>query len=274
MRPSAIATLVLSGSPPLWLRAFPAAALAAALALEALVESVDGVLVGLVVARLAAAALLRIDDRVRRDRGLASQEEDVLRSSPHVADEALERLWVVVGPPHELLPDLVGQDLHEIVLQFLLRDLAADVDPVPHDGLELHEAGAEVLQVLDLRRVLGETPTVAHVDLLASHDGLNHQSPAVEAIQLYCVLEAALRGVVEAAVQEAPDRVAHASHVQLRHPLARVGLLDDLVEHVFVVADLLSVSQDGQDLGELRAEVASSSLHPFLAIFEPVVSIR
>ena len=118
--------------------AFSAFALALAFALEALVDRGDGGIVAVALVRQLGLRLRVVQHGVRRQGRLASQEKDVLCSRPDVVDEGLEGLGAVVGPPHELLSHLARESFHEVVLKLVLRDLAANVDPILHDGLELH----------------------------------------------------------------------------------------------------------------------------------------
>ena len=97
-------------------------------------------------------------------------------------------------------------------------------------------------------------------------DLLNHTAPSIEAVERVGTLEARERLAAEADVQEAPEELAHAFEVDLRHPAIGVRLVLQELRSDLLHVHLLRVVQNREEVRALGDPVAPDLPLPDLAM--------
>ena len=130
--------------------------------------------------------------------------------------------------------------------------------------IEPHDVPGDVLEAIAPGDVLDDLTELRSPDPTALPQLVDHQSPSVEAVEHVGLLECRSGLSSEGEVEEAPEGLTQAEHVEFRRPDV-ADLLADHGRGDLLGVHLLGPVDDSQEDTALGADIASDRLPPFLA---------
>ena len=186
----------------------------------------------------------------------------------------LDKALRACNSPQQLFSNFLRECVQQILFEVVrARQVASTGFVLLHDVVELSDAGGDVFQLRDLRRIPHDLPQRGSSVPLTARNVLAQESPAFEPIQYLRTLEACMCLSVECQVQETPDHLVHPLHVDLRHPEVGGGLVGKLLGRDLRVVHGLRPIEYWAQSRALRDPVSSNLSTPLLSTSGAVVGV-